>query len=96
MLKRNAGLRRSTAFDLQPAVAAIEALCDLGGAAVLTCRTPPFGLTGFGFGAGLARGRGCFPRAFSAYLHGPEGSRVRAKSPRAGAGLWTFSARLTS
>jgi hypothetical protein len=32
VLKRNAGLGlAATAFDLQPAVAAVEALCDLGG-----------------------------------------------------------------
>jgi hypothetical protein len=32
----------ATAFDLQPAVAAIEALCDLGGGAAPTRRTRPF------------------------------------------------------
>jgi hypothetical protein len=36
---------------------------------VPTRRTPPFGLTGFGFGAGLARGRGAASRAPSAPIY---------------------------
>jgi len=49
----------ATAFDLQPAVAAMEALSDLGGLRP-TCHTPPFALTGLR----LRRGR---PRAWPSW-----------------------------
>jgi hypothetical protein len=47
----------ATAFDLQPAVAAIEAVCDLGGELRRPAVPSPFGLTGLPLRRGwLARG----------------------------------------